>query len=151
MIYNSIEVFCCGSGSGFPTRCDCGIFVDEKLRKNMDQKEVWMKHFRVLDLKPYFENETIKKMCGANIDIMKFAYSTDPHKSLGKYHPNCWCDGCEQISKVIKKNAWRTHLTEEPKEEIIDYVNAILFDDHKRKSHARSSDEDSDSPLILST
>ena len=112
----------------------------------MENKEVWMKHFRVMDLKPYFENETIKKMCGANLDIMKFAYSTDPHKTLGKYHPNCWCDGCKQISKVIKKNAWRTHLTKEPREKIVDYVNEIdlLFDDHRRKHEARSSSEDSD-------
>ena len=103
-----------------------------------------MKHFRVMDLKPYFENETINKMCGANLDIMKFAYSTDPHKTLGKYHPNCWCDGCKQISKVIKKNAWRTHLTKEPREKIIDYVNELLFDDDRRKHEARSSSEDSD-------
>ena len=100
-----------------------------------------MKHFVVIDLKPYFENEAFKEMCGANIDIMKFAYSTDPHKILGKYNPNCWCNGCKQISKVITKNAGRTHFSKEPKEKIIDYVNAILFDDHMRKSHARSSDE----------
>ena len=93
-------------------------------------------------MKPY--HEIAQKFCGANFEIMKFAYSTDPHKILGKYHPNCWCDGCEQISKVIKKNAWRTHLTKEPKEKVIEYVYDLLFDDQKRKYHARSSDEDSD-------
>ena len=103
-----------------------------------------MKHFVVMDTKTHFENEAFKEMCGANFDIMKFAYSTDPHKILGKYNPNCWCDGCKQISKVIEKNACRTHLSEEPKENIIDYVNEMLFDDHMRKYYARSSDEDSD-------
>ena len=102
-----------------------------------------MKHFVVMDTKPYFENEAFKEMCGANIDIMKFAYSTDPHKILGKYNPNCWCDGCKQISKVITKNAGRTHFSKEPKEKIIEDVYNILFDDHLRNYHARSSDEDS--------
>ena len=101
-----------------------------------------MKHFCVMDMKHHLE--ITQKFCETSFEIMKFAYSTDPHKSLGKYNPICWCDGCKQISKVITKNAGRTHFSKEPKENIIDDVNAILFNDRRREYHARSSDEDSD-------
>ena len=76
--------------------CGCPI---ENLRANMDNKEYWMKNFRVPDTTQYFENEVIRKACGVNLDIMKQGHSSDPNKALGKYNMICPCKNCKKISK----------------------------------------------------
>ena len=76
----------------------------------MDSKQAWLKKFYKPDMSQYFEEETLRKMSGVNLEIMKFANSTDPQSM---YDPRCWCEDCEQIKKVIKRNAWRAHISKE--------------------------------------
>ena len=108
LIYSNMGGFGCACKA-----CGCPI---EKLWKNRDNEQYWMKHFQVPDLKPYLENEEIRKMCGVNLDIMKRSHFSDPNKALGKYNIYCCCKNCKKISKVISHNAWRVHFSKDSAE-----------------------------------